>query len=88
MAERVEALDRRGGGRHALPAQHEGLATFDRIEGGRHLPAGAVQVGLDDLEREARGDDCVEGIPPALEHRHPNGRGEPVRRRNHAECAA
>ena len=88
MAELVEALDRRRGGRHALAAERERLAALCRPEHGGHLTARPVQVRLDDLEHEARGDGCVERVASALEHGHAGLRREPVRRRDHPEGAA
>src|SRR5439155_8234591 len=87
VAERAEALDGPGGGRDTLPAQYERLAAFDRVKNGGHLPTGAVQVRLDNLKRETCSDDGIESIPATLEYRHPGRRGEPVRRRHHAERA-
>ena len=71
VAELVEALDRRRGGRDALPAERERLLPRGRPEDRGHLAARPVQVRLDDLEREpgrARG---VERVAAPLEHRHP-----------------
>ncbi len=87
VAERTEALDRRGGRRDPLRAQDERLAALGAPEDRGKIPAGAVQVRLDDLEGEAGGDRRVEGVPAALEHCHPCGGGEPVSRRDHPEGA-
>ena len=88
VAELAVALDRRRGGRDALAAERDRLAAVDRAEERRHLAAGAVQVRLDDLQREAGRDRRVERVAAALEHRHPGRGGEPVRRGDHAERAA
>src|SRR6185295_652361 len=84
----VEALDRRGGGRDTLAAQGDRLALVDREEDRGDLAAGAVQVRLDDLEREPGRDGGVEGVAAALEHRQAGGGRVPVRGRDHAERAA
>ena len=88
VPELVEALDRGGRGGHALTAEDERLPLLDGVEDRRDLAARAVQVRLDDLEREAGRDSGVEGVPAALEHRHPDRRGEPVRGRHHPEGPA
>ena len=88
VAELVEALDRRRGGRDALPAERERLAALGRPEHRGHLAARPVQVRLDDLEHEPRRDRGIERVAAALEHRHPGLRSEPVRRRDHPEGAA
>jgi hypothetical protein len=88
VTERPKALDRRGGRCHALCAEDERLVAFRRPEHHRQVPAGAVQVRLDDLQHEARGARRVERVPAALEHRHAGRGGEPVRRRHRAERPA
>jgi hypothetical protein len=86
-AERAEARNRRGGRRSPLPADYENLVPLGAVEDDRHLAARPVQVGLDDLERQPRGDRGVEGVAAQLEDRHARGRGEPVGRRDHPERA-
>ena len=88
MAELAEALDRRRRGRNPLRAEDERLAALGAPEHSGKISAGPVQVRLDDLQGEARGDGGVEGVPAALEHRHPGGGSEPVGRGDHAEGAA
>ena len=88
VPELAVALDRGGGGSDALAAERDRLAAGDRPEQRRHLAAGSVQVRLDDLERESGRDRRVERVAAALEHGHPGGRAEPVRRGDHPERAA
>ena len=88
VAELVEALDRRRGGRDALPAERERLLPSGRPEHRGHLAARPVQMGLDDLEDEPGRGRGVERVAASLEHRHPGLGSEPVRRRNHPERAA
>ena len=88
VAELVKALDRRGRRRDSLPAQRERLAALGGPEHGRNLAARSVQVRLDDLQHEPRRDGRIEGVAPALEHRHTRLRRKPVGRRDHPEGAA
>jgi hypothetical protein len=88
VAERAEALDRRGGGRDALGAKHERLPSFRAPEDDRQVAARPVQVRLDDLQREARRGRGVERVAAALEHRHSRSGCEPMRRGDHAEASA
>ena len=88
VAELVVALDRRCAGRDALSAERDRLASVDGEEERGHLAARAVQVRLDDLQRQPGRHRCVERIAAALEHGHPGRGGEPVRRRDHPERAA
>ena len=53
----------------------------------REIAARAVEVRLDDLERQPGRDRGVERVPAALEHGHPGRRRQPVRRGHHAEGA-
>ena len=64
VAERAEALDRRGLRRDALAAEGDRLATFDRPENRRHLAARAVQVRLDDLKRQPVATAASNALPP------------------------
>ena len=82
------ALDRRRLRRRALRAQDERLATRRRPEDRGQVSAGAVQVRLDDLQREAGCNGGVERVAALLEHGHSRSGREPVRRRDHAEGAA
>ena len=88
VPELVEALDRRRGGRDTLPAERQRLSPVGRPEDRRDLASRPVQVRLDDLQHEPGRDRRVERVAPALEHRHPGLRGEPVGRRDHPEGAA
>src|SRR5439155_11438697 len=87
VTERAEAVDRRRSRRDALRAEDERLATFGAPEDRGQVAARPVRVRLDDLEREAGGDDGVEGVAAALEHGHPGCGGEPVGRGDHPERA-
>ena len=82
-----ERLQRGGGRRGPLPAEHEGLAAPGVVGDDRDLAAGTVQVRLHHLQHEAGGDGRVERVAAVLEDRHPGRRGEPVRRGHHAEGA-
>ena len=70
------------------PQRTSGSPRSARPEDDRQVAAGAVQVRLDDLQREAGRDRGVERVAAALEHRHAGRGREPVRRRDHAEGAA
>ena len=74
----------------ATPCPHSasGSPRSAGPEHGRDLAARSVQMRLDDLQHEPRRDGRIEGVAPALEHRHPRLRREPVRRRDHPEGAA
>ncbi len=72
-------------GSDTLSAEDERLVALHREEHGGNLPARPVQVRLDDLQREAGRHRRIERVPAALEHRHPDRRRQPVRRRDHAE---
>ncbi len=85
-AEPAVVGDGRGGGGHALPAQHPHLSPGGRQQD-RHLAGGAVEVGFDDVQHEAGRDRRVEGVAAVLQHGHRRLRGEPVRGRHHAEGA-
>jgi hypothetical protein len=80
-------FDRGAGGSRALAADdlHGFLPRV--VEDHRHVAAGAVQVRLDDLQREGRGAAGVEGVAAALENAHGDGRGDPVRGGDDAERA-
>ena len=84
----AKCVDRRRPWRRALAAQHVHVVARAVVEDHRQVPAGAVQVRLDNLQGETRGDCGVERIAATLEHRHPGGGREPVRRRDHAERPA
>ena len=80
--------DRRRPRRRPLRAEHDRLVAPGRPEQRGQVAARAVQVRLDDLQRQPGGDRGVERVPAALEHRHAGRRREPVRRGDHAEGAA
>ena len=86
--ELAEAFDRRGGRRGALRADHDDLVALGVVDDRGQISARTVQVGLDDLKREPRRGRGIEGVAAALEHRHPDGRRQPVRRRDHSEGPA
>ena len=88
VAELVVALDRGSAGRDPLTAERDRLPAVDWEEERGHLAARAVQVRLDDLQRQAGRDRCVERVATALEHGHAGRGREPVRRRDHPERAA
>ncbi len=88
VAELLETLDRGGRRRRPLGAEDERLVAVGAPEDGREVAARAVEVRLDDLERETGGDGGVERVPAAFEHCHARGRGEPVGGRDHPEGAA
>ena len=79
--------DRRRARRRSLRAEHDRLAA-GRPEQRGQVAARAVQVRLDDLEREAGRDRGVERVAALLEHGHTGRGGEPVRRGDHPEGAA
>lgn len=72
------ALERGGGGRGALAAQHFDAAGAGGIEHRRHFAGGADQVGLDHLQHEGRSDTGVERVAAALEQRHAGRAGQPM----------
>ena len=79
---------RRGVGRRAALAVDG--AQLLRVLGPvqhRHFAARAVEMRLDDLQREAAGHRRIEGVAAALEHAHRHLRGDPVRRGGDAEGA-
>ncbi len=88
VAARAESLDRRGRGRDALSAEDERPTGLGGPEDGGKITAGTVQVRLDDLQDEPGGARRVEGVPAALEHRHPRLAREPVCRSDRSEPAA
>src|ERR1700682_606289 len=75
------------GRRHALPADHFRLAALDVMDDDRHVAARAVEMRLDDLQRESGGDAGVEGIAASFQNPHADGGGDPMGRGHHAECA-
>src|SRR5690606_20281814 len=79
----------RGRGRRgALPHEDDRLARRVRGgEDGRHVPARAVEVGLDDVEDEPRGGGRVERVPATLEDGLCGRGGDPVGRGRHPEGA-
>ena len=79
------ALDRRRARRRPLRAEDERPVAPGRPDERRQVAAGAVEVRLDDLQREAGRDGGVERVAALLEHGHPRRRREPVRRRHHPE---
>ena len=88
MAAVTEGIDRRRLRRDSLAAQHADVVALLVVEDRREVAARAVQVWLDDLQREAGRDGRIECVPAALEHRHAGGRRQPVCRRDHSEGAA
>ncbi|QTK82857.1 Hypothetical protein AT6N2_L2196 [Agrobacterium tumefaciens] len=62
----------------ALCADDFDLVLLFRIKHGRHIPAGAAQMRLDNLQDETGGDGGVEGIATPLEDCHTDRRGDPV----------
>ena len=80
-----EARDRRRRRRRALSAEHAHARPVPEQQ--RQIAARAVEVRLDDLQREPRRHRGVERVAAALEHGHPGGRRQPVRRGHHAEGA-
>ncbi|MDQ0375760.1 hypothetical protein J2X26_004098 [Cellulomonas humilata] len=78
-------VDGRGGGRGALPADHEGVPVVGAVADDRGVAAGAVQVWLDDAQREAGGHRGVERVAAGLQDPHPDRRREPVGGGDHAE---
>ena len=80
-----EMRDRGGVRRGTLAADHRRRVVAGSARQDRHLAAGTVQMRLDDLEHEARGDGGVESVAAAFEHAHAGGGGDPVRRGDGAE---
>jgi len=66
--ELAEVLDRRFRGRRSLCADHANVVVARAVEDRREITARAVQMRLDDLQRETGSDRRVERIPAALEH--------------------
>ena len=64
----AEVFDRRCRGRGSLCADHANVVVARAVEDRREITARAVQMRLDDLQREAGSDRRVERIPAALEH--------------------
>ena len=79
------ALDRRCAWRGPLRAEDERPVAPGRPDERRQVAAWAVEVRLDDLQREAGRDGGVERVAALLEHGHPRSRREPVRGRHHPE---
>ena len=79
--------DRGAGRRHALAADHLGLAALDVIDDDRHVAARPVEMRLDHLQREGGGDAGVERVAAAFQDPHADGGGDPVGRGHHAESA-
>ena len=86
--ELAKARDRRRGGCGPLSADHDDVVAFRAVDDRGEVAAGPIEMRLDDLQCKSRGDSGVECVAPALEHGHPGGGGEPVRRRHHPEGAA
>ncbi len=87
-AQSAKVGGRRQRRRRSLAAQGAHAALPFAPQQDRHFAAGAVQVRLDDLQREAAGHRGVEGIAAALQHAHGDLRGQPVGGRDDAEGAA
>ncbi|CUK02184.1 Uncharacterised protein [Achromobacter sp. 2789STDY5608615] len=87
-AQSAEIGRRRQRRRRPLAAQRAHAAFPLAPQQDRHFAAGAVQVRLDDLQREAAGHRGVEGVAAALQHAHGDLRGQPVGGRGDAEGAA
>ena len=85
--EGLELGNARSRGRRSLAADHLRLALAHVIENDRHVATGAVQVRLDHLQRERRGNGRVEGITAPFQDRHADGRRDPMGRRHDAERA-
>ena len=75
----------RGGG--TLAAQHPRTRVGGGGDDRGQVAAGAVEVGLDDVQHEAARHRGVEGVAAELEHPHRGLRGQPVRGGDHAEAA-
>src|SRR5205823_14533164 len=87
-AEALDAADRRRSGCDALAADHVTAPVFRAVDQDRGLAERAVQMRLDDLQREPNGDRRIEGVAAALEYAHPDGGSEPMGRRDNPEGAA
>ena len=88
VPERAEPLDRRRRGETPCAHSTSGSpSSAGQITAGRS-PPGPFRCGSTTCSDEAGRTRRVERVPAALEHRHPGGRGEPVRRRDRAERAA
>ena len=85
--EPAEVLDRRAGGRRPLAADDVDRLAAGVVEEQRQVAARAVEVRLDDLQREPGRDRGVERVAAQLQRRHPGGGGEPVGRGDHPERA-
>jgi hypothetical protein len=79
--------DRRGARRRSLAADHA-RRVFARAAGqNRHLAARAVEMRLNDLQDETRGDGGIEGVAAAFEHAHAGGGLMPPCRKGGEDCA-
>ena len=75
------------GRRRALTAHHLGPSTAHVVKNDRNVSPRAVEMRLDDLQRECRRDRRVEGVAALLQHRHADCGRNPMRRRHDAERA-
>jgi hypothetical protein len=66
VAELAVALDRRSRRCDSLSAQRQRLAALDGIQERWNFAAGAIQVRLDDLQREPGRYSSVEGVAAAF----------------------
>ena len=80
-----EVRERRGGRRHALPADDVLGAGARGMEDDRRVPARAVEMRLRHLQREGGGGGGIEGVAAPFEHRHPDLARDPVRAGDDAE---
>ena len=75
-------------GRHTLAADHVAAAVRLAPDEDRRLAERAVQMRLDDLQREAGGGRRIERVAALFEHAHADGGGEPMGRGDDPERAA
>ena len=59
-----------------------------RLKQDRHIATRTIQVWLNDLQREAGRNGCIERIAPSLQYRHRKGGRQPVGGGRHTKCAA
>jgi hypothetical protein len=73
--------------RHALAADHFGLAAPHIVHDRRHVAAGAVEMRLDHLQRKGGGHRGIEGIAALLQNPHADRSGDPMGRGDDAKSA-
>jgi hypothetical protein len=71
-------INRGGGRRRPLGADHLDLILPLRIDERRQVAARPDEMRLDDLQHEAGRDRRVEGVAALLEDAHANGRADPM----------